>query len=187
MAVCSRRGHVCGAARSCRRPGSPGAVLTRRGRSRRGGGGVPGRRWTGPRTPTHTRSRLARAAPSTAGGRSRPRSSPRWAATVAYDHTVRRLAQPQAYDTKPSSKWPGQCSPRHTALDPGTDADEVGQLRILTSTAVPALPGRHHDAGYPPDERADPPAIAQARSRTSRESSNRAWTESAGLSCDHAS
>ena len=47
-AGCGPRGHVCGAARSCRRPGSPGAVLTRRGRSRRGGGGVPGRRWTGP-------------------------------------------------------------------------------------------------------------------------------------------
>src|SRR5271165_2900919 len=43
-----------------------------------------------------------------------------------------------------------------TALDPGAGADEVGQLRILTSTAVPALPGRHHDAGYPPDERAIP-------------------------------
>ena len=114
-AGCGRRGHVCGAARSCRRPGSPGAVLTRRGRSRRGGGGVPGRRWTGPRTPTHARSRLARAAPSTAGGRSRPRSSPRWAATVAYGHTVRRLAQPQAHDTKPRSTGPGQCSPRHAS------------------------------------------------------------------------
>jgi hypothetical protein len=52
------------------------------------------------------------------------------------------------------------------ALDPGAGADEVGQLRILTSTAVLALPGRHHDAGYPPDERADPPVIAQARWRT---------------------
>ena len=159
-AGCGRRGHVCGAARSCRRPGSPGAVLTRRGRSRRGGGGVPGRRWTGPRTPTHTRSRLARAAPSTAGGRSRPRSSPRWAATVAYGHTVRRLAQPQAYDTKPRSNRAGPVQPQAcfrllAALDPGADADEAGRPRILTSTAVPALPGRHHDAGYPPDERAD--------------------------------
>ena len=181
-AGCGRRGHVCGAARSCRRPGSPGAVLTRRGRSRRGGGGVPGRRWTGPRTPTHARSRLARAAPSTAGGRSRPRSSPRWAATVAYDHTVRRLAQPQAHDTKPRSSRAGPVQPQAcfrllAALDPGADADEAGRPRILTSTAVPALPGRHHDAGYPPDERADPPAIAQARSRTSRESFIRAWTE----------
>ena len=159
-AGCGRRRHVCGAARSCRRPGSPGAVLTRRGRSRRGGGGVPGRRWTGPRTPTHARSRLAHAAPSTAGGRFRPRSSPRWAATVAYGHAAHHPAQPQAHDTKPRSSraspvQPQACFRLLAALDPGADADEAGRPQILNSTAVPAFPGRHHDAGHPPDERAD--------------------------------
>ena len=55
----------------------------------------------------------------------------------------------------PNPVQPQACFRLLAALEPGADSDEAGRPRILTSTAVPALPGRHHDAGYPLDERAD--------------------------------
>jgi hypothetical protein len=189
-AGCGRRGHVCGAARSCRRPGSPGAVLTRRGRSRRGGGGVPGRRWTGPRTPTHTRSRLAHAAPSTAGDRSRPPSSPRWAVTMAYGRTARRPAQPQAHDTKPRSSRSGPVRPRDcprllTAFAPRAGSDEAGH------------PGYRHHQPFPRSPAAiTMPVIRWARRyrRSCRPARGRPGTRSSphgrgggSVKCDHGS
>lgn len=140
-----RRGRACGVARSCMPPGSPSGARCRSACSPRDGGGAPGRRWTGPRKPTRARTRLFRVSPSTGGGRSRRRSSQRWAVTMVCVHTVRRPAQPQDHDTKSrsSASRPAPASALLAALDPGVMVDVHAGAHVVSWVALLCS---HHDS-----------------------------------------